>query len=49
MKGRCDDCDATVINGVLCHEYGCPTRRRELEEARRREFEEDWDDAQDQD
>ena len=20
----CDSCDALVINGLLCHEFGCP-------------------------
>lgn len=27
---RCSQCDATVINGVPCHETGCPNQRREL-------------------
>lgn len=25
----CDQCDATMINGVFCHETGCPNARRE--------------------
>ena len=26
---RCSRCEATVINGVACHEYGCPNQRKE--------------------
>lgn len=26
MKKRCDQCESTVINGVYCHEHGCPNR-----------------------
>ena len=26
--GRCDDCAAAVINGVYCHEQGCPSAWR---------------------
>ena len=40
----CDDCAAAVINGILCHEHGCPARRRELEEARRCELEDIYSD-----
>ena len=25
----CDQCDALAINGLLCHETGCPRERRE--------------------
>ena len=28
----CNDCDAVYINGVLCHEHGCPTARRQKRE-----------------
>ena len=24
---RCDQCEAAVINGVYCHEQGCPRQR----------------------
>lgn len=24
MSMNCDHCQATMINGVLCHEHGCP-------------------------
>jgi hypothetical protein len=23
---RCDQCEAAMINGVFCHEAGCPNR-----------------------
>ena len=23
---RCSQCEATVINGVPCHEHGCPNK-----------------------
>lgn len=26
MIGLCDQCDAIVIQGILCHEWGCPNR-----------------------
>jgi hypothetical protein len=26
---QCDSCDACFINGVLCHEHGCPDAWRE--------------------
>lgn len=25
---RCSQCEALVINGVACHETGCPNERR---------------------
>lgn len=25
-KGRCGQCVAVVINGVYCHEHGCPNK-----------------------
>lgn len=31
MKVTCQDCDVRVINGVVCHEFGCPTARKEKE------------------
>ena len=24
----CSQCEAIVINGVACHEYGCPNKQR---------------------
>lgn len=27
VKVRCSQCDALVIQGVACHEPGCPNRR----------------------
>ena len=27
---QCDQCCAVIINGVFCHEHGCPNREREL-------------------
>ncbi len=27
----CDHCDCVRINGLICHEHGCPNRNRELE------------------
>ena len=26
---RCSQCEALVINGIPCHEHGCPNERRE--------------------
>jgi hypothetical protein len=26
---RCSQCEALVINGVACHEKGCPNQRKE--------------------
>ena len=28
-KVRCSQCQALVINGLPCHETGCPNQRRE--------------------
>ena len=25
---RCDQCEMLSINGVLCHEHGCPNARK---------------------
>jgi hypothetical protein len=25
---KCDQCEALVINGVACHEAGCPNHRK---------------------
>ena len=25
--GRCDQCEAAMINGLYCHETGCPNAR----------------------
>lgn len=29
---HCDQCDIVVINGVACHEHGCPNAPRECPE-----------------
>ena len=26
-KAKCDQCDALYINGVFCHETGCPNSK----------------------
>jgi len=31
-KVRCSQCEALVINGIACHETGCPNVRRDTEE-----------------
>lgn len=28
LKVKCSDCSAVVINGVACHETGCPASKR---------------------
>jgi energy-coupling factor transporter ATP-binding protein EcfA2 len=28
----CDQCEATMINGVFCHEHGCPNSRKQHEQ-----------------
>ena len=28
-KQSCDQCDWTVINGIFCHEFGCPNNTPE--------------------
>jgi hypothetical protein len=28
-RPRCSQCNALVINGVACHEHGCPNQRKE--------------------
>lgn len=27
---RCDQCEAAMINGVFCHETGCPNSRKKF-------------------
>ena len=29
---RCDQCEAAMINGVFCHETGCPNSRKTWED-----------------
>lgn len=29
-SGRCDSCEVLMINGVRCHETGCPVAWREV-------------------
>ncbi len=31
---RCSQCEALVINGVACHEHGCPNEKRAERRAR---------------
>ena len=31
--GACTQCEALMINGVYCHETGCPVERRERRDA----------------
>lgn len=28
LKIKCDNCQAIVINGIACHETGCPSEKR---------------------
>lgn len=30
---RCDQCEALMINGVFCHEAGCPNSRARYDKA----------------
>lgn len=30
MSRRCNQCEALVINGLFCHEHGCPNERKEF-------------------
>lgn len=39
-SNRCDSCEAVMINGVYCHEHGCPRGRQEK---LRKEREEDYE------
>ena len=25
---KCSQCEALVVNGIACHEHGCPNKRR---------------------
>lgn len=38
----CSDCDAIVINGMACHEYGCPSSHIDLATGRLYERECAW-------
>lgn len=29
MNKKCDQCEAVVINGVFCHETGCPNTKKQ--------------------
>ena len=31
-RAQCDSCDAVMINGVYCHEHGCPDGWRDQPE-----------------
>ena len=39
VRVRCSQCEAAVINGLACHETGCPNGRRAD-----RDMEDDWQD-----
>ena len=28
IKKHCDQCNALIINGIFCHEHGCPNSRK---------------------
>jgi hypothetical protein len=32
FRVRCSQCEALVINGVACHERGCPNQRKPKED-----------------
>lgn len=31
-RPRCSQCEVLVINGIACHETGCPNQRKEKNE-----------------
>jgi hypothetical protein len=35
-KSKCDQCEAVMINGVFCHETGCPNSHKTYVPARDR-------------
>jgi hypothetical protein len=41
----CDQCEALVINGVPCHEHGCPNAKLEDSDGFNREKVEDEDES----
>ncbi len=43
IRPRCSQCEAAVINGVACHEHGCPNARAAALERRRQERDEEED------
>lgn len=43
IRVRCSQCEAAVINGIACHERGCPNEPREESD----HDEDDWTDAED--
>lgn len=42
---RCDSCEALVINGMFCHESGCPGIRAEEQAEREAEQQEEDDEV----
>ena len=38
----CDSCEALMINGVYCHEMGCPVHEKQKQDALEAELEEEW-------
>lgn len=41
MSRHCDQCDFLFINGIGCHEFGCPNAAREKREQENEERNED--------
>ena len=33
---NCDQCEAATINGVFCHEQGCPNRNKVYDDEEKR-------------
>jgi len=31
LKTGCDGCSPSMVNGILCHEHGCPEKWRDTE------------------
>lgn len=42
MPMKCDQCVALTINGVYCHEHGCPNIRKEREAEEDTDEEDPW-------
>lgn len=41
---RCSQCEALAVNGVACHEHGCPNIVRDYDEDEGERYDEDYDD-----
>lgn len=42
MIPKCNQCDSAVINGVYCHEHGCPNINKFWDEENEMWVDEDW-------